>query len=144
MAVKLTDDQFETVKVMAELMGNFGDQLFHIMENHGLDKVKGFQVTLTVDPQFDYVLKQIIIGSKWNSECGHMTLTKGKGENKYAPTGKNSPEYEILFADQETRVRMEKVLHREKPLPPDGLWVGDSRYDPPVDSREWDVNDSLS
>jgi len=144
MAIKLTDDQLVIVKGMAEYMGNVADQLLHIMENHGLDKIKGFQVTIEVDPQFDFVAKQIKIGSKWNSDSGFVTLTKGKGENRYAPTGKNSPEYEILFADQETRVRMEKVLHREKPLPPDGLWVGDSRYDPPMDSREWDVNDSLS
>ena len=144
MAVKLTDDQFETVKVMVGLMGNFADQLYHIMENHGLDKVKGFQVVLTVDPQFDFVTKQIEIGTNLRSDSGYVSLTKGKGEDKYAPTGKNSAEYECLFASETTRSRMEKVLHREKPLPPDGLWVGDSRYDPPVDSREWDLNDSLS
>ena len=144
MGVRLTDEQLLTVKMMAQYMENFADHLYHIMQNHGLDKINGFKVEIKVDPAFDYITKTIDIGSGIYNDSGYVRLTRGKEEKRYAPTGKNSAEYEWLFADETVRSRMEKILDREKPLPADGLWVGDDRNDPPVDCGEWDVNDSLS
>ena len=144
MGVRLTDEQLLTVKMMAQYMENFADQLYHIMQNHGLDKVDGFKVEIRVDPSCDYITKLIDIGNGIYNDSGFVRLTKGKGEERYAPTGKNSAEYEWLFADPSLAERMQKIIHREKPLPADGLWVGDDRNDPPVDCGEWDINDSLS
>ena len=147
MAVKLTEHQMNVVKEMVKLSGNFADQIYHIMENHGLNVIDGFTFAVSVNPANVYATKSICIGDSIHSDAGKIWLSKGRrslGE-KFEPFGKNSPEYELLFADEAVRSRMGKILHREKPLPPDGLWIGDDRNDPPVDCRwEWDVNDSLS
>lgn len=145
MAVKLTEEQFEIVKGMTEYVERVADQVYHIMINHGLNKVEGFNLRLSVSPWLTFTTKQIEIGMGVNCDSGYVMLTKGKDESEYVPTGKNSAEYERLFASEKVRSRMEKIVPGEKPLPPDGLWVSNSRYDSPVGCRrEWDINDSLS
>ena len=146
MAVKLTEHQMMITKGMVEFAEASANQIYHIMVNHGLDKIEGCQLRITVDPQFDFVTMSVELGARGKSDFGHIELTKGKKANdKYAPLGKNSEEYEWLFADETLRKRMAERNGSEKPLPPDGLWIGDPRNDCPVDSwREWDVNDSLS
>ena len=143
MAIKLTDEQLSAVKGMVEFAENMADQFMKIMEDHELDKVKGCRLTVTVIPSLLLTNKKVEVGFP-DTDFGCITLTKGRKDEKFAATGTNSTEYELLFADEALRSRMEKVLHREKPLPPDGLWVGDDRNDPPVDCGEWDLNDSLS
>lgn len=145
MAIKLTDDQIKIVESMVKLSQNFADQILHIMRNHGLDKVDGCFLNIAVAPELLFVTESVTYGID-GTDSGKITLTKGRRlENeRFVPTGENSPEYEYLFADETVRSRMEKILQREKPLPPDGLWIGDPRNDSPVDSWEWDINDSLS
>ena len=148
MAEKLTEHQLMIIQGMVQYAEAMANQLFHIMENHGLDKVEGFRIRIDVNPEYEMVTKGVRIGYRTNLENGlpggFCDLVSGRKEEKYAPIGKNSPEYELLFADEAVRKAMEKVLHREKPLPPDGLWIGDSRNSDPVGNWEWDVNDSLS
>jgi len=140
MAVTLTDEQFLAVKSMAEFCGVFADQLYKIIVDHELDKVSGFVVDITVDPSMDFVTKKIEIGQGNRSHsAGYIRLTKGKKEDRYAPTGKNSAEYECLFADPEVAERMRGVLAKEKPLPADGMWLGDDRNDPPLDSNGHEI-----
>ena len=134
MAVKLTDEQMQIVKGMAKICGNFADQLLHIIRNHGLDKVNGCYIGLDVDPHFHYCTESVVFG-KAHSDAGFVRLAKGEEEDEFTPTGKNSAEYELLFADEAIRSTMAEVLGAEKPLPPDGLWVGDDRNSAPVDSR---------
>ena len=143
MGVKLTNHQFDVVKRMTGFCEAFANQLYHIMKNHGLDQIDGCSVSITVTPKHDYTTMDIVVGTP-DTDFGYIDLARGKADEKYAPIGKNSAEYELLFADEAVRSRMEKVLHREKPLPPDGLWVGSSRNSDPVDGWEWDINDSLS
>jgi hypothetical protein len=143
MKLKLTADQMEVVKGMALFAEASANQIYHIMENHGLDKVIGCRLAITVIPENTFTMRNIVLGSP-DSEFGYIDLARGKADEKYAPIGKNSAEYELLFADEAIRSRMEKILHREKPLPPDGLWVSSDRNSDPVDGWEWDINDSLS
>ena len=144
MGIKLSDDQLKIVKGMTEFAEAFANSMLHIMENHGLDKIDGCRLMVIVDPKREFTARDIVVGESIGKDFGQICLTRGKGDEKYEPLGKNSAEYELLFADEAVRSRMEKVLHREKPLPPDGLWVGDPRNDAPVGNWEWDVNDSLS
>ena len=141
--VKFTDEQLMVVKSMVEFAENFADQLWKIMVDHGLDKVEGCGITIDVDPSHDMILRRVEFG-KSDSDAGYVDLSKGRNEKRYVPSGTNSPEYEWLFADPAFADRMREIVKRAKPLPPDGLWVGDPRNDPPVDCREWDINDSLS
>ena len=145
MGVKLSEKQLEVVKSMAEFAEVFAGQIYTIMQNHGLDKIEGCSLNINVDPSKHFTTMMIDIGQFYKSDFGHVCLARGKNDAKYSLTNTNSAEYELLFADETLRDRMEKIVHGEKPLPPDGLWVGDSRNDSPVGDRwEWDVNDSLS
>lgn len=145
MGTKLNEHQMMILKGMVEFAEASANQIYHIMENHGLDKIDGCRLVITVDPTRQYTTMNVELGRN-NTDFGYVYLAKGKRKGDgYVPVGENSHEYELLFADEKIRERMAKVLHREKPLPPDGLWIGDPRNDSPVDSRwEWDVNDSLS
>lgn len=143
MAIKLTEDQLQIVEGMADFAKALASHFLTVMENHGLDQIEGCKLAISVDPSLHYTTCNIHIG-ELNSDFGHVSIAKGRKDEKFEVYGTNSPEYEMLFADEATRKRMEKLLHREKPLPPDGLWIGDPRNDYPVGSREWDINDSLS
>jgi hypothetical protein len=141
--VKYTDEQLQVIKSMVEYAETFLNGLWHIMQNHGIDKVEGGGILLEINPESDLCTRRIEFG-KSNSDAGFVELTRGRSEKAYVPVGTNSPEYEWLFADPAFAERMRQICKRAKPLPPDGLWIGDGRNDPPVDHREWDVNDSLS
>jgi len=143
--VKLTAEQLEVVKKMTEFAEATANQIYHIMTNHGLDKVEGCRININVTPEYNITTMNIVVGSpESRNSFGYIDLARGKDEEKYAPIGTNSAEYELLFADEAIRSRMEEILHRKKPLPPDGLWVGADRNCDSVDCGEWDVNDSLS
>ena len=130
MSIGLTNEQLEIVKGMTDFAKAVSDQIYHIMENHGLDKVNGFRFAITVDPAFETITKIIDIGSYCNIEdgkpAGYCRLTKGKDEMEFSPLGKNSAEYEWLFADEPLKSKMKEILdmNKEKPLPVDGFWVG--------------------
>ena len=140
MEVKLSAEQMNVLKKMMEFSGNFADQLLHIMQNHGLDKLNGCRMSILVDPAWVYSTKSVTFGYSIETDAGMVTLTRGKNDNEYLPIGKNSAEYEILFANKAVREALQELKSREKPFPPDGLWVGDSRNDPPMDSG-WDLED---
>ena len=143
MAITLSEDQQEKLKHMVEFAEVFADQMHTIMKNHGLAEIDGCRLDITVDPHGNYLTEHILFG-KTDSDAGVINLGKGKNDAKFTPFGRNSAEYELLFADETVRKAIESRLHREKPLPPDGLWIGDPRNDYPVGDWEWDVNDSLS
>ena len=149
MSVKLTEHQMMIVKGMTDIAKATANQLLHIMENHGLDKVEGFQFAIEVCPQYPLIAKNIMIGSflnmEENKDAGYCHLVAGKDSYEYSPISKNSPEYEWLFAHPSVKERMRKILDAgTHPLPDDGLWVGADYNSDNVDSREWDINDSLS
>ena len=135
MAVKYTDDQLVVIKRLMEICGSFADQILHIMQNHDLCKVKGTKVKIEVDPAYPTIVKMIEFGSVIEADSGHIKLTKGLNEDEYGAIGKNSAEYEILFAQPEVAERIREVLKKAKPVYPDGLWVGDDRSLPPLDCR---------
>lgn len=149
MAVKLTEHQLMIVNGMVDIAKATANQLIHIMENHGLDKVEGFSFKIEIDPEFELIAKNITIGSFQNMEenkaAGYCHLVAGKDSYEYSPISKNSPEYEWLFAHPALKERMRKIMDAgAHPLPDDGLWIGSDYNSGSVDSGEWDINDSLS
>lgn len=144
MAVKLTEEQLKIVKQMIRLSETFANNLLHIMENHGLDKVDGCNFDIQVVPEYKHLTCKIDVGER-RSDFGEVSVLRGRNEKIYDYFGSYSKEYEILSDGETVRTRKPEHCKSEKPLPPDGLWVGDPRNDCPVDSGwEWDVNDSLS
>lgn len=147
MAVKLTDEQMKILEGVIHLSEDFADQVYHIMQNHGLDKIEGSCLTVSVEPEALFTTKVVSFGHDEDSDAGRLWLAKGRRylNEQFLPFGKNSTEYLMLFASEAVRRRLQEDKAREKPLPPDGLWIGDPRNDCPVDRWwEWDVNDSLS
>ena len=121
--VMFTDEQLKVVKSVVEYAEQFADGLWKIMQNHGIDKIAGSGILIEVNPDQDLCNRRVEFG-KENSPAGFVTLTRGKTENKYTCLGKNSPEYEFMFAPPEWSDRMREIVKGSKPLPPDGLWVG--------------------
>ena len=125
MSVRLTSEQMVIIKGLMEYAQAFCDQVFHIMQNHGLDKVNGCSLSLYVDPKCQFVNENVVIGNSITEDFGRIQMSKGLNEMNFSPLGKNSAEYELLFATGELKEALRKVLMTdEKPLPQDGLWVG--------------------
>lgn len=137
----MTEDQMMTVKAMTEFAQVFLDQIETIVLNSGLDKIEGFQFEMAFKPEYDMVAKQIEIGKftnmSENKPFGYCRLSARLGGKEYAPLFKNSAEYEYLFAHPAIRARIKAILDSaDHPLPPDGMWVGASSDDHPVDRGE--------
>lgn len=127
MKIKFTEDQLQAVKGIIEFTELFCDQVWQIMVNHGLDKVKGCALHIDVDPELDLTTKSIHFGESC-TDAGSVFLSRGKEEDHYAPFGTNSPEYELMFAQPAVKEMMQNILavkvgKHEKQTPPDGLWV---------------------
>lgn len=135
MAIKFTQEQLKVIKQMVVFAENFADQMLKIMTDHHLDTVDGCNLNICVSPSIELANRYVAFGSD-DSDAGIIRLFKGDMTNeKYKATGKNSLEYEILFADDELRKRIFENLKDEPPLPPDGLWLSACDDDPDVDSR---------
>ena len=139
MAVKYTDDQLATIKSLMEICENFADQVWHIIQNHELDKVEGTVLKIEVNPAYELITKEIQFGQSLESDSGTVKLSKGKKENRYAPTGKNSAEYECLFATPEVAERISRILKNTKPVLSNDIWIGDDHNNPPLDCNGREV-----
>ena len=128
MRVKLSESQMATLKSMVEISERLADQLVHIMRNSEIDKIPGSYIYIGADPTSDFTTVHIRFGHP-DTEAGKISLAKGKYDERLKPFGINSAEYELLFADEATRAILQEQLAKEKPLPPDGLWI--STYDDP-------------
>ena len=133
--MKLTQEQQKVVKALIEVAENMADQIYHVMKNHGLDKVNGCALSIMVEPEQLFTTEFVQFGDVAR-DSGIIRLAKGRRFNseKFTPFGRNSAEFERLFADENLRSRMEANKQGEKPLPPDGLWIGGNDYDCHVDS----------
>lgn len=143
MAIKLSKGQQDSLKKMMGFCEVFADEILLIMRDHGLDKIQGCSVSINVNPHLPFLIEDVRFG-QINSDSGIINLGKGYLNETFTPYGRNSAEYELLFADEAVRKAIQEGLNRKKPLPPDGLWVGANNNSDPVDDWEWDLNDSLS
>ena len=137
MAVKYTDEQLLVIKAIAEMSERFADQILHIMQNHGLDKIPGTEMTIDIDPSMSQVMKQIEFGRSLfydTNDSGYFKLTRGKDETGYALNGRCSYEYEVLFAPVEVTERIRKVLNGKVELYPAGEYGNPDCGPAPVDS----------
>ena len=123
--VKLTDEQLGIVKGIALFAEAFCNQVYHIMQNHGLDKVNGCCVRVNVDPSLDMTGRHITIGFP-GSDFGNCYISRGRNEDNYSLFGRNSCTYEELFGQQTKMVTdpdVEAKIHAVNvPLPEDGFW----------------------
>ena len=126
MSVRLTKEQLTIVEGMMQYAQAFADQIYHIMRNHGLDKIDGCDVTVSIDPLLNDSTECVYFGNSVETGFGRIRMEKGKNDKKFIPVGTNSTEYELMFADEQVKEAMRAILNanKEKPLPIDGLWVG--------------------
>ena len=137
----MTRDQLNTVKVLTEFCQNFADQVLKIMQNSGLDRIDGMGINVVIRPDLQFTTECISFGCA-SQEAGYFCMSKGYEDEKFTLLGRNSAEYEKLFADPEVLERLQEAEPAEKPLPPDGLWI--SVYDdPPVLDSGRDLNDEV-
>lgn len=133
MGIKMTDGQLTKTKQLVEIAEAMSDQLLRIMENHELTRIPGYQISISICPNNRFTTEMVRFGQV-DSDAGFVALVKGVYDEEFKATGRwNSAEYEFIFADKELRKRIRKYISKEKPLPPDGLWIGDDRNAPPVD-----------
>lgn len=123
MSVKLTGEQMVIVKGLMDYAQAFCNQVQHIMQNHGLDKVDGCRLNLWVDPDDKVISRNITIGMDVDRDFGRLKMVAGRDDEKYEHLGENSAEYLLLFENTDRKEAMRKALE-EKPLPVDGFWVG--------------------
>ena len=121
--MKLTSEQMVIVKGLMEFAQAFCNQVQHIFENHGLDKIDGCRLHLWVDPDDKIISRNITIGLDRDKDFGRIKMVAGKDDESYMTLGENSAEYLILFEKTDRKEAMRKALE-EKPLPVDGFWVG--------------------
>lgn len=133
MGIKMTENQFTAVEQTVKIAEAMANQLLHIMENNGLTQVHGGNLIIRIVPGLKFTRQTVEFGYQ-SSDAGFVKLAKGVYDEQFSPTGnENSAEYELLFANDTVKERMRRILFKEKPLPPDGLWIGDDRNNPPVD-----------
>ena len=122
MKVQLNEEQMVILKGMMEYAQSFCDAMNKVMVNHGLDKIEGCMMHIDIDPSFEMTRERISIGEV-GTDFGRVQMAKGVNENKFSVYGRNNAEYELLFADEEIRDQMKKILNMDRETPPDGLWV---------------------
>lgn len=125
MNVQYTKEQQEAVKNLCLLAGRFSDHLMKVMLDYELDKTDGCVMYIRIEPSAKLTQECVMFGSL-NEPAGHVSISRGVYNDQYEPFGCNSPEYEKLFMDMKDNVWAEPVRKKEKPLPPDGLWIGAS------------------
>ena len=141
MAVKYTDDQLIAIKGLMEICGNFADQILHILQNHNLDT----EMKITVNPDYSQITRMIEFGEEYGRKgCGYIKLVKGLEDNEYTTVGRNSHEYECLFAGAENLERVSRILQKEKGFVPDDLPFCDDSNPVPVDCGVQMNGDSMA
>ena len=116
--VKLTDEQLEILKGIVMFTEAYCNQVYHIMQNHGLDKIDGCGIRVTVDPSYEMTNRNILLGNP-DSDFGYCNISRGKYENEYTLYGRNSCTFEELFGRH--RITVPDVKDNV-PLPEDGFW----------------------
>jgi len=140
----------EAIKSLMFIAQNMCDQFKRIMLNHGLYD-EGLTFKIEINPSFLSFNQEVSLDKRWEDECGrdhfegiNFYKEPGLGKKwKYYPA-LSTPEYVRIFDSPAAGEGKHEGSSEEKPLPPDGLWIGSSYCSAPVDRREWDVNDSLS
>ena len=72
MAVKLTDEQLRILEGLIGFAESFADQAYHIMQNHGLDKIDGCTLSVTVEPIALFTTKTIAFGHDIDQDAGRL------------------------------------------------------------------------
>lgn len=135
----LDEEQMKVMKKLIEMNQNWLDQVKKIMINHGLWK-KGFTIQLSINPGMKAFAEEISIyrtvidGDALYDET--ISMYKGSTEifkNWQTLPQATSREYIHLFDTEEDGNGKKKGTASEKPLPADGLWIGDPA-DVPADS----------
>ena len=123
--VKLTDEQLEILKGIVMFTEAYCNQVYHIMQNHGLDKIDGCCIRVTVDPSYEMTNRNILLGNP-DSDFGYCNISRGKHEDNYTLYGRNSCTYEEMFGQQQKMITdpdvETKIPAANVPLPEDGFW----------------------
>lgn len=141
--IVMTNGEMDDLKGLIEEAKKAANRLYDYMWASGLEKIPGCFLKIEIDPKYEHVAKTIEFG-KEGTCAGYVRFMGGKKSEKIKLSNNgNSPEYEVLFADEDTRKRIKNYLDFEKELPPDGLWLGVDD-DPSVLDSGRDVDDTVA
>lgn len=129
----------EAAKSLIEISQSYCDQVRRILSNHGLYD-DGFKFVLSVDPRMTETTQEVSL-TKYTEDENERIHFEGITFLKPAAYGSewhichtlSSPEYVSLFMGNPEGTGKHERGNTEKPFPPDGLWIGSDRYDPPLD-----------
>lgn len=141
--ITLTNKGMSELKGLIEVAEQAANDIHEYMVATGLDKVSGTCIRIEVNPQYDTLTKTIEFGGIGRS-IGYLKVVGGKDEKGFnICNGGNTAEYEVLFADEDTKQRIKKYLDQEKALPPDGMWLGVDDDNPILDCGR-DIDDTVA
>lgn len=138
----LDAEQMEVMKKMIGFCQIFAGQVKDIMVHHHLWH-KGFQVSINIDPRMDTltevveVKRKVMDGKGIYDEGIERFRGTDKMFNEWHTLGcETSREFIHLFDDKEDGAGSPEGKADEKPLPPNGLWVGADPNSDPVDGGQ--------
>lgn len=138
----LNAEQMAVMKKLIEFGQTWADQVKTIMVHHGLWN-KNFTVKTMVTPGFNVLCQTVEVSRK--VEDGNAVYDEQICRYKSSENVQNawdtlsyltSREFIHLFDGEENGSGEKTVTPPEKPLPADGLWIGDPRNDNPVDGGQ--------
>lgn len=138
---RLTYEQMKTVKSLIQFGQAWADQVMMIMKNSGLWE-KGFQFKCMVSPKASVLTEEVqfyrsvVDGDAIYDE----EIERHKGvEANFTDWQTLSPctsrEFIHLFDDKKSGAGSQDGKADEKPLPPNGLWIGTDPYSGILDCR---------
>ena len=126
----LNAEQMVVMKKLIEFGQNWAEQVKTIMVHHNLWH-KGFRIQMEVDPRFSTLQMEVKVHRKVIEGDGiyDEQIERYRGPDlgdvwKTLPPC-TSREFIHLFDGEENRSGEEEGTASEKPLPADGLWIGD-------------------
>lgn len=146
----LDKGQMNAVKYIVTISQQFADRVERIMKQYGMWE-KGFRLHVGLCPDLPYYTGAVSVSRTVKDGVGEFeeSVQTSRGysvnDNIWQLTEfSTTREFIHLFDEKKDGDGTEEIPFAEKPLPSDNLWIGSADNDPDVDSREWDVNDSLS
>lgn len=143
----MTYRQMIAMRQIVEKGQEFSDWVAEMFRRFGIWEAGAEgDISFMVNPGCLFSTQMITFGSEIDTKFGRFILVKGKDErheNYWHLSGKNSVQYEKLFAKFEHRNGGKEIFPDEPGLPPDGLCV--SVYDDHPVLVDWgDLSDEAS
>lgn len=131
--LNLTEEQYNVLRNATESAKNLSAIIYRDFKRVGLDRMPGCYLEMSIQPEFKNIALEVQFGytHKEDAELGYFDLTRGVFEDEWDLSERSSEEYKILFAGEDIRRRIRKIVSDEESVSSYSLWISD-HDDPPV------------